>query len=74
MSSVNLKAFTMVSEIGQFSSYGKRKAIHNCGFDLHETNEGMYILLDLLNITAATAKRLRHRDHPVRTTSDLPHR
>ena len=72
MGNVDLKAFTMVSEIGQFAVSGKRRLIQKCGFDLYETNEGIFIRIDQANITAVMAKRLRHGDHPIRTTSDIP--
>ena len=72
MGNHDLKAFTMVSEIGQFAVSGKRIPIYKCGYDLYETNEGIFIRIDQANLTAAMAKRLRHGDHPVRTTSDIP--
>ena len=72
MGNVDLKTFTMVSEIGQFAVSGKRKLIYKCGYDLYETDEGIFIRIDQSNITAAMAKRLRHIDHPIRTTSDIP--
>ena len=72
MGNHDLKSFTMVSEIGQFAVSGKRIPIYQCGYDLYETNEGIFIRIDQANITAAMAKRLRHGDHPVRTTSDIP--
>ena len=49
-----------------------RGQIQKCGFHLYETNEGIFIRIDQANITAAMAKRLRHGDHPLRTTSDIP--
>ena len=72
MGNHDLKSFTMVSEIGQFAVSGKRIPIYQCGYDLYETNEGIFIRIDQANITAAMAKRLRYGDHPVRTTSDIP--
>ena len=72
MGNADLKTFAMVSEIGQFAVSGKIEVIHKYGFNLYETNEGMYIRIDQANITAAMAKRLRHGDHPIRTTSDIP--
>ena len=62
----------MVSEIGQFAVSGKRRLIQKCGFDLYETNEGIFIRIDQANITSAMTKRLGHRDHLIRTKSDIP--
>ena len=72
MGNIDLKMFTMVSEIGQFAVSGKRKQINKCGFNLYKTNEGIFIRIDQANVTAAMAKRLRHGDHLIRTTSNLP--
>ena len=46
MGNADLKTFAMVSEIGQFAVSGKIEVIHKCGFNLYETNEGMYIRID----------------------------
>jgi hypothetical protein len=67
-----LTKFTIVSEIGQFAVSGYRKTINKCGMELYETQEGIYLRIDQVNITASMAKVLfQHEHHPIQTTNEL---